>query len=147
MDKTVTRQACVHAVQDIGQAFLRLKVVNAVHEQQLRHGCMRSHRIAYALRIVRRFADLVRESLGIVVPEGHERSQNIRAVRTLPEELHLVIINQLMAAPEDRIVNPKLAQYLGHLRDVSELVRQIADLHDRAEVLSDAMAYQQAADR
>src|SRR5581483_9406184 len=108
-------------------------------------GRTRGHPVAQGERVAQRLLRVGGKMLGVVVPESHQRRRDLGAVRRLPEELHLAVTYQLVAASHDGVIYAEAPENLRHLRQVAELVGQIADLHARAELAGDAMADEQAA--
>ena len=116
---------------DPAEPGLRHEVVRTVHAQEITE-----EKVGHLVHVVARAAD---ERLGIVghrrrvaVPDGQVLGPDRGAVRGRPGE---GVLGHLGgdAAPDHRVVESCQSQDLGHLGDVAEHVRQIAQLHDAPE--------------
>ena len=120
---------------DAAQPGLRLLVISSVGEQ---HGRVGSEQKACVLLL--EGLEPSHKCLGVVaqrgaggVATGQVLGPHDRAVRRSPQKAGLVD-GRRDAAPHDSVGEAGLLQKLGHLADVTEHVREVADLHRPPEL-------------
>ena len=117
--------------QDSPQVRLRHEVVRAVHPQE-----RIAEELADLVDVVRRSLNeqlgVIRQTCAVAVTDRHVLSADRRAIGCHPGEPGLRD-RARYAAPQDGVGESSLGQDLGHLGDVAEHVREVANLHHATE--------------
>ena len=149
---TLLTQAC----DDLTHVCLRLKVVNAVHHQDVGRGLHRAEDTLDTVKEGARLLGLGRDVLGVTVEERHKGGGGLAAVRPFPDKFgrqthaaQLTCLVQrvfLIAATENEMVDAKARKDLRNLRGETKLIGHIAHLAASAEGVCDLTADLQVAD-
>ena len=122
-------------LDEVGQAGIRLRVVVPVHREQRVVAVERPQRLLQGDDLVHQPLRVGEQMPGVPVPPRQVLGANNGPVGRLPRE-RVAVDRRRDAAPHHGLFDACQPQDLRHLRDVAEHVRQVADPHRAAELVS-----------
>jgi hypothetical protein len=132
-------------LDEVGELRQRLHVVGPIHRKHRVVPEELAERLVYGAEPVSESAGDVEQRRPVSVAVRKVLGAHRRAVRRLPFE-SVRVDRGGHPAPDHRLVDPGQPEDLGHLRDVAEHVRQVADPHRAAELLAAPKSLLQVAD-